>query len=254
MINHKRKMSVAGHRGDSYNYFENTMTAFAGAYEAGADMIELDLRLTKDEELIIMHDSRVDRTTNGKGEVKDLTFDEIKELNAGNYLCPETVPSFEEFLLWVKDKELTVNIEIKEYYSQENEKRAQTCIEKTISLVEKYNMGERILINSFDGWVLEYVYKKYGKKYMLHGFYPYWELSNKTINPDEYLYCACIFEIDKKENFDYLISKGIEPWVGASVTQIAKLEQCINYGAKLVTTNNPRATLTTILELENSAK
>ena len=82
-------------------------------------------------------------------------------------------------------------------------------------------------------------------------------LSNYDIdihNPDEYLYCACIFEIDKKENFDYLISKGIEPWVGASVTQIAKLEQCINYGAKLVTTNNPRATLTTILELENSVK
>ena len=88
-------MSVAGHRGDSYNYFENTMTAFVASYEAGADMIETDVRLSSDLQLVLMHDERVDRTTNGKGKVSELTFAQLHALNAGNELAPEIVPTLE---------------------------------------------------------------------------------------------------------------------------------------------------------------
>ena len=107
-------------------------------------------------------------------------------------------------------------------------------------MVEKHGLGEKILINSFDAWVLEYVYKKYGKKYLLHGFYPYWEMMNVSQNPDEYLYCACIFDNENKALYDYLIEKNIEPWVGASITQKSKLDTCLKHGARLITTNNPR--------------
>ena len=251
MINHKRIMSVAGHRGDSYNYFENTMRAFELAYEAGADMIETDVRLSSDLELVLMHDERVDRTTNGSGKVEELTFMELRALNAGNEISPDKVPTLEELLLFAKDKELTLNIEIKEYFSNGNEKRAALCIDMVLELVEKYEMGERILINSFDAAALEYVYKKHGKKYMLHGFYPYWEMGNVNLNPDEYLYCACVFQIKNKENFKYLIERGIEPWIGASITQKDVLEYCIQNGAKLVTTNNPRDTISKIDEISN---
>ena len=247
-------MSVAGHRGDSYNYFENTMTAFVASYEAGADMIETDVRLSSDSQLVLMHDERVDRTTNGKGKVSELTFNELRALNAGNELAPENVPTLEELLIFAYDKDLTLNIEIKEYFSNGNEKRAEECIDKVLELVEKYGMGERILINSFDAAALEYVYKKHGKKYMLHGFYPYWEMGNVNINPDEYLYCACVFQIKNKENFEYLISRGIEPWIGASITQRDVLEYCINNGAKLVTTNNPRDTISKIDEIANNTR
>lgn len=232
-------LTIAGHRGDSYNYYENTMTAFKMALENGAEMIETDVRLTKDLVPVLIHDHNTDRTADKKCVVKDTTLEELRRLNVGDKRSPEVIPTLEEFLVWAKDTPLTLNLEIKEYYSEENKKRAEECIEKTISLVEKYGLGQRIVINSFDAYILEYVYKKYGKKYLLHGFYPYYELSNKTINPDEYLYCACIFEWEEKKHYDYLIKRGIEPWVGASITQISKLKTCVDNGALLITTNNP---------------
>ena len=247
----KDRMTVAGHRGDSYNYYENTISAFKGAILSGADMIETDVRLSSDLVPVLMHDERVNRTTNGEGYVKNMTFSSLRTLNAGDTRNYEQIPTLDELFLLVKDTNITLNIEIKEYWSQENEQRCICCIEKTIELIEKYNMTDRCLINSFDAWVLEYVYKKYGRKYALHGFYPYSELGNVSINPDEYLYCACIFDNENKELYDYLISKGIEPWVGASITQKSKLQTCLEYGAKLITTNNPADIIKKLEEIKN---
>jgi len=236
----ENRMYVAAHRGDSYNYYENTMTAFKKAVETGCDMLETDVRLTLDGYLVLMHDDRVDRTTNGKGRVDEMTLKEIEQLNAGDTACHEKVPTLEELLSYISTKAVTLNIEIKEYWSEKNEDRVIKCVEDTLALVEKHGLGEKILINSFDAWVLEYVYKKYGKKYLLHGFYPYWEMMNVSQNPDEYLYCACIFDNENKALYDYLIEKNIEPWVGASITQKSKLDTCLKHGARLITTNNPR--------------
>lgn len=234
------KMYVAAHRGDSYNYYENTMTAFEKAIEAGADMIETDIHLSSDGYLVLIHDDTVDRTTNGHGRVSDMTLEELKTLNAGDSAKHEKIPTLEELFLLVKDTGVTLNLEFKEYWSRENEARCVKCIEDTLTLVEKYGYGKKIVVNSFDGWILEYVYKKYGKKYLLHGFYPYNIMGNVSLNPDEYLYCACIFDNENKELYDYLKERGIEPWVGASITQKSKLDICIKFGARLITTNNPK--------------
>ena len=235
----KDRMAVAGHRGDCYNYYENTMTAFKMAERAGCDMIETDVRLSLDGALVLMHDHVVNRTAHVHGEVAKMTLEELKALNVGDTANFEEIPTFDEFIQWIAATSLTVNIEIKEYWSSDNEARCIECIEKVIALVERYSLRERIVINSFDAWVLEHVYKKYGKKYALHGFYPYNEMMNVTLNPDEYLDCACIFDNENKALYDYLIDKGIEPWIGASVTQKSKLDICLKYGAKLITTNNP---------------
>ena len=239
MIKHTGKMSVAGHRGDCKNFPENTMSAFIAAYESGADMIETDVRLTKDLELILMHDETVDRTTNGSGAIKNMTLEELLALNAGRDDAPERVPLFEDFLSWISKTELTLNIEIKEYNVGDNKQRCDLCIERVIALIEKYGMSERILINSFDAYVLEYCYKKWGKKYMLHGFYPYDLMRNVGMNPDEYLYCACIFDSANKPLYDHLISVGIEPWIVAGVREKELLSLCIDNGAVLVTANDP---------------
>ena len=249
MINHTTKMSVAGHRGDCGHYPENTMSAFISAYQKGADMIETDVHLTKDLELILMHDDTVDRTTDGSGEIKNMTLEEILKLNAGKAECPEKVPLFEDFLAWASNTELTLNIEIKEYRGKGNQERCELCIEKVIALVEKYGMGERILINSFDAYVLEYCYKKWGKKYMLHGFYPYSIMWNIDINPDEYLYCACIFDSPNKELYDHLVEAGIEPWIGAGVRDKDLLSVCLDNGARLITTNDPKDIIEKLKEL-----
>ena len=68
-------------------------------------------------------------------------------------------------------------------------------------------------------------------------------MSNVSINPDEYLYCACIFDDQNKDLYDYLIGKNIEPWIGAGVTQESLLDICAGYGARLITTNNPKDAL-----------
>lgn len=239
MLKHVGKMTVAAHRGDCYNYYENTMTAFKKAIQAGADMIETDVHLTKDGILVLIHDNTVDRTTDGKGEVANMTMEELLKLNAGDVTTPEKIPCFEDVVKLVVSHNIMLNIEIKEYYDEENEQRCINCIEKVIKIVEKYKLNEKVVLNSFDAWVLEYVYKKYGDRFMLHGFYPYSIMQNVTINPDKYLYCACIFDDMNKEYYDYLIEKNIEPWIGADVTQKNRLSICAQYGAKLVTTNNP---------------
>jgi len=93
---------VIAHRGEHRAHPENTLPAFQAAIEAGADFFELDVRTTSDDRLVLMHDAKVDRTTNGAGAVREMTFDQIRALDAGAKFAPKfagtKVPSFEEAL------------------------------------------------------------------------------------------------------------------------------------------------------------
>ena len=93
---------IAAHRGASKYAPENTMAAFRLAETMGANFIELDVRATRDGRLIALHDETVDRTTNGKGRAGELTFGEIRRLDAGGWFSPafrgERIPSLEEVL------------------------------------------------------------------------------------------------------------------------------------------------------------
>lgn len=104
------------HRGASGNYPENTLLAFQRALEIGVDEIELDLYFTKDEQLVIMHDSTVNRTTDGTGLIADLTLAEIKSLDAGivfgESFRGERVPTWEEALELVSGK-VKLNVHLK---------------------------------------------------------------------------------------------------------------------------------------------
>lgn len=88
------QIAVISHRGEHLAHPENTLPAFQAAIEAGADFFELDVRTTSDQRLVLMHDRTVDRTTNGKGPVREMTFDQIRVLNAGG----AQPPTFEEAL------------------------------------------------------------------------------------------------------------------------------------------------------------
>jgi glycerophosphoryl diester phosphodiesterase len=93
---------VISHRGEHLAHPENTLPAFQAAIDARADYFELDVRTTADGRLILMHDSTVDRTTNGHGAVREMTFDQIRALDAGVKFGPQfagtNVPTFEEAL------------------------------------------------------------------------------------------------------------------------------------------------------------
>ena len=98
---------VAAHRGWSEKYPENTMIAFEKAIELGVDQIEIDIRITKDNELVIIHDNTVDRTTNGSGKVCDFTLEELKDMDAGSWKDEKfsncRIPTLIEFMELVKD-------------------------------------------------------------------------------------------------------------------------------------------------------
>ena len=95
-------LQIYAHRGSSGTHPENTLPAFAEAVRVGADGIELDVHLSKDGYLIVMHDEEVDRTTNGKGLIREKTLEELKTLNAGGKFSKEfpaaKVPELKEVL------------------------------------------------------------------------------------------------------------------------------------------------------------
>ncbi len=104
------------HRGASGRYPENTLTAFGAAIAAGADMCELDVQLTRDDAIVVMHDEKLDRTTDGRGPVRAVTIAEIKALNIvserGRAITGERVPTLDEVFALTRGR-CALNIELK---------------------------------------------------------------------------------------------------------------------------------------------
>lgn len=157
---------IFAHRGYSGNYPENTMLAFHKAVEAGADGIELDVQLTSDGEVVIIHDELVDRTTNGKGRVNNYTLEELRKLDAsatfvGKYGVNQ-VPTFREYCEYVKDLPIVTNIEMKtgvlEYLGIE---------EKVLDMIKEFHLEDKVVISSFNHFTIKRMMKlnpdlKYG--------------------------------------------------------------------------------------------
>ena len=112
----KKILNVA-HRGLSGLYPENTMIAFRKAIEADCDGIEMDVHLTRDGVPVVIHDEEVDRTTNGSGYVKDFTYEQLCNLDAGikfsDEFKGEKIPTLKEFFDFMKDNDKLINIELK---------------------------------------------------------------------------------------------------------------------------------------------
>jgi glycerophosphoryl diester phosphodiesterase len=126
------------HRGAAVQgYPENTLAAFRQAIEIGAEAIEIDLRGTKDGEIVIMHDETVNRTTNGRGAVADRSLAELKKLDAGR---GERIPTYEEVLQLVAGTGVTLLIDIKE--SQVLGGR------KVVRMTEEHNAVQNVIVGS----------------------------------------------------------------------------------------------------------
>ncbi|WHX99233.1 glycerophosphodiester phosphodiesterase [Neobacillus sp. DY30] len=146
---------IFAHRGYSAVFAENTMKAFIEAERAGSDGLELDVQLTKDGEVVVIHDEKVDRTTTGSGFVKDFTFQEIRKFNANKKgVKKEPIPSLIEVLEWMQSNHLVCNIELKN-----NLLPYQGMEEKVIQLVRKYNLSNRIIISSFNHYSIVLSYR-----------------------------------------------------------------------------------------------
>jgi glycerophosphoryl diester phosphodiesterase len=142
-------MKVYAHRGASGLYPENTMLAFRKALEAGSDGIELDVHLSADKEVVIIHDETLERTTDGSGRVCDKSLAELRTLNAAHFWQTgehyEAIPTFEEYCAWVATTDLVTNIEIKSGIIYYPELEA-----KILKIVAAHRLEERIIISSFN--------------------------------------------------------------------------------------------------------
>lgn len=136
-------MKIIGHRGYSAKFPENTLMAFQGAIDVGADMIEFDVLLSKDRIPVVIHDDTLNRTTNGKGLVASLSLKELKKLDAGK---GETIPTLEEVLQLTQNK-IPLHIEIKSEAVAKNESGG--IEELTLELTGKYNIESTCVISSF---------------------------------------------------------------------------------------------------------
>ena len=149
---------VIAHRGAGAYYPENTMIAFRSAYEMGAEMIELDVTLSKDGIPVVIHDEDLDRTTNGKGKVADKTLKELKELDAGSWFDSkfqgERIPTLEEVLEFASGK-ISLNIEIKPETVTDTVHGGVE--ERVLSLVKEYEMEQYVLFSSFDYRAIEHL-------------------------------------------------------------------------------------------------
>lgn len=163
---------MLAHRGYSAIYPENTMEAFIKAYERGFDGVETDVHLSRDGELVLIHDEKINRTSNGKGYVKDYT---LKELRAFNFNYKHQgdfpIPTLRELLEFIRDKDFVVNIELKtDVFHYDG------IEEKVYQLVKELGVEDQIYYSSFylpsvlkmreidhnvyAGYLMEYSYEK----------------------------------------------------------------------------------------------
>lgn len=142
-------MNIYAHRGNSGFFPENTICSFKKALDLDVYGIELDVHKTKDGVLVVHHDETVDRMFDGKGYIKKLTFEQIKELSLRDEEYKDNpdckIPTLEEVLELIEPTNLNLNIEIK------NNKISYRGIEKdVVALVKKYKMQNRVIISSFN--------------------------------------------------------------------------------------------------------
>ncbi|PEZ02706.1 hypothetical protein CN326_19315 [Bacillus sp. AFS018417] len=145
---------IFGHRGAAGTYPENTMVSFQAAEQFGADGIELDVQFTKDRKIVVIHDETVNRTTNGKGAVRNYLYEDLRSLDASYTFYDKVgvcrIPLLEDVLEWLETNNLFLNIELKN-----NKVPYRGLEEEVITLVRKYNMEERIILSSFNHYSMK---------------------------------------------------------------------------------------------------
>lgn len=174
------------HRGFSGEFPENTMIAFEKALEAGCEGIEFDVHFSKDGQLVICHDERIDRTSDKQGFIKDYTYEELCQADFSfkfhDKVGFQRIPTLEEYLKLVKDKDIITNIELKTGIFE------YPGIEQAVyDLIKKYDLRDQMVISSFN---------HYSVKRM------------KAIDPD--IKCGLLTESWILNPGDYVKASGVE--------------------------------------------
>ncbi|NLM18477.1 MAG: glycerophosphodiester phosphodiesterase [Clostridiaceae bacterium] len=235
------KTKIFAHRGNAILEPENTMDAFQSALDLNVEGIELDIHKTQDDKIIVTHDENLQRVTNVDLNIKDVSYDRIKSLNAAAFMNNgrnSYVPLLAEVLDLVKEKDIIINIELK------NTKVLYPELEEDVlALVREFDLEERIVFSSFNHYsimkfhlldtsaelaflYMEGLFKpwKYAKKNRVKGLHPFFP---NLIIPDYVKSCH-------KKNVK------VRPW---TVDDPKQMTQIITLGVDGLITNDPKTAL-----------
>ena len=147
---------VIAHRGFSGAAPENTLAAIRAAIGVGADMTEIDVTLSSDNRVVVIHDETLDRTTNGSGEVAEFSRAELRELDAGSWFGPsfagERIPTLDEVLTAVEGR-ILLNVEIK------SEAVARGVVARVAAAIREHGMVEQVVVSSFSPEALQQMHE-----------------------------------------------------------------------------------------------
>jgi glycerophosphoryl diester phosphodiesterase len=237
---------LTGHRGAGGLAPENTIAAVVAGLSKGVDRIEVDVSQTKDRQIVCLHDSTLDRTTNGKGNIKNLNYSELKKISAGlkfsESFKDEKIPLLNDVLEIVKDK-ATLLIEIKDG----NE--IYPGIEKNvIDLIKKHQAKDRTIIHSFNDSVLFRIHRM-DSTIVLHKLliadFPFLQLltdGDLKISNLEYYHFASEFSIHylfaTRRFIDHVhrLNKKVNVW---TINDSIKINRLINLGVDGIITDRP---------------
>ena len=142
------RINVIGHRGASALAPENTMTAFRLAERAGADLVELDVHLTRDDEVVVIHDETLERTTDGRGLVREHTLAQIRALHVRG--TDERIPTLDEVASWARGTPMGLEVEIKQPTFALGRARYPGIAERVSEILAARGIVERSIVHSFD--------------------------------------------------------------------------------------------------------
>ena len=228
------RITVAAHRGYSTQFPENTLLAFTEAIKLGVDMLEFDLRCTKDDAIVVIHDATVDRTTNGTGNICDFTRADIQSLDAGAWKHPDyagcTIPTLQELIALVQNTQLTFNVEFKE--------DSLRTADMAIQLLGEAELLDRCVFTSFYASVVHHVAQVHGLR--CQGF-PGDMMKGFVEGPQgtyAHLYAMGIPMARAVEWVPKAKALGLQPWPYCPDTKEAA-QLALVAGSVLVTCNDP---------------
>ncbi|MDC6366677.1 glycerophosphodiester phosphodiesterase family protein [Flagellimonas amphidinii] len=142
--NMKKTPKIVAHRAGAKLAPENSLEAVKNALQLGVDMIEIDVRMTKDGHLVLMHDKSISRTTNGKGAISDMYLEELQKINLNHSQTKESIPTLNDVLTLIADRKTQLLIEVK------TGKNYGNLLEKLAHTIKEKNMEKQVLVFSFN--------------------------------------------------------------------------------------------------------
>jgi glycerophosphoryl diester phosphodiesterase len=230
---------MVAHRGFSGGAPENTMAAFKKAMDLAVDMIELDVHLSSDGQVIVIHDDSLNRTTNGKGKVANYPVNELKQLDAGSWFgkqfSGEKIPTLKEVLELTRGQML-LNIELK--IGELGQYTMKDLADRSLQEVEKAGMLNQVVFASFDPSAIDRILEKNPKVPVALIYNQSWTFPQEVTGGRSISVLSCSGKVLTQTNISKAHQRGVMVFVWTLNTE-EHMEHFLNMGVDGIITDHP---------------